>query len=298
MEFHDLEVFIAVIGEKSFSKAAKRVFRTQPAVSLSIRRLEEELGGDLFDRASKEPILTDLGELLLNYAKQIIHVRDQIRPAVMELKNLERGMIQIGANEIGVIFLLPHILAFQKKYPHIKIEVYRSHSRDIPTELVNRKIDLGIIGYDLKDDEIDTSVVYEDYLTLVVYPSHPLAKKKMVSLKQLANEVFVLHIVESTFRSRMIKLFESAKITLDSQVALPTIESIKKYVQMGQAISIVPRMSIETELSAGRLVEVVVPEIKAMRKKLRIAKLKTLSTSQSANAFLDMMIESLNKKKI
>src|SRR5713101_7795157 len=105
MEFSQLEFFVTVVEEGSFSKAALRVYRTQPAVSIAIRRLEEEIGAPLFERSQKTPMLTEVGELVYDYVKRILSLRDQTFNAVSELKTLQRGRVRIGANESTSLYL-------------------------------------------------------------------------------------------------------------------------------------------------------------------------------------------------
>src|ERR1700687_2033801 len=129
MEFSQLEFFATVVEEGSFSKAAERVSRTQPAVSIAIRRLEEEIGAPLFERSQKTPMLTEVGELVYDYAKRILWLRDQTVNAVSELKTLQRGRVRIGANESTSLYLLPAvILSFREKHTQVKGEIYRHGS--------------------------------------------------------------------------------------------------------------------------------------------------------------------------
>src|SRR5262245_33472926 len=126
MELSQLEFFVTVVEEGSFSKAAERVFRTQPAVSIAIRRLEEEIGAPLFERSQKTPALNEVGRLVYDYAKRILALRDQALDVVTELKSLERGRVRIGANESTSLYLLPHlILAFRELHPNVKVEIFR-----------------------------------------------------------------------------------------------------------------------------------------------------------------------------
>ena len=291
MEFHDLEVFTVVTKEKSFSKAARKLFRTQPAVSLSIRRIEDEIGWPVFDRSTKEPSLTDTGVLLYEYAEKLLNLRNQIRPKIEELRNVETGRIRIGANEIGAIFLLSKIAEYRKRHPKVKIEVIRSQSKEIPYDIQNRSLDLGIVSYDVREPDLVATTVYEDRLCLVVYPTHPLAKQKQVPLKRLGEEVFAAHNVDSKFRSKIIQIFERHGIPLQMPVELPTIESIKKFVQMKQALALVPKMCIQSELERKELIEVKVPEIETMHKNLKIVYLKGEGTSFAAKAFIKQLTE-------
>src|SRR5918997_2575604 len=118
MEITQLEFFVSVIEEGGFSKAAERVYRTQPAVRIAIRRLEEEVGAPLLDRSQKTPTLTDAGRIVYDYARRILTLRDQAREAVSELRALQRGRVRVGANESTSLYLLPDvILAFRERHP-------------------------------------------------------------------------------------------------------------------------------------------------------------------------------------
>ena len=131
MELMQLEMFVAMVEEGSFHKAAERVFRTQPAVSIAIRKLEQELGSQLFDRANRNAcVLTDTGEVLYGFAKQLLNLRDEAIITLQQLHNLQSGRIRIGANESTGLYLLPRlILAFREQYPKIKTELSRRYPR-------------------------------------------------------------------------------------------------------------------------------------------------------------------------
>src|SRR5260370_32216665 len=136
MEFSQLEFFVAVVEEGSFSKAAERVFRTQPAVSIAIRRLEEEIGAPLFERSQKTTTLTEVGELVYDYAKRILSLRDQTVNVVSELKSLQLGRVRIGANESTSLYLLPHlILDYRALHTNVIVEIF-SHTSDCLTRNV------------------------------------------------------------------------------------------------------------------------------------------------------------------
>src|SRR6516165_2035004 len=114
MELYQLETFLAVVREKSFSRAASRLHRTQSAVSQTINKLEEELGEKLFDRSSRDGSLTDAGQLLVSYAEELHNLRDKAHGALKELRQLHQGKLSIAANEFGVSYLLPVIDRFHR----------------------------------------------------------------------------------------------------------------------------------------------------------------------------------------
>lgn len=299
MEFHDLEVFISVAKEKSFSKAARSVLRTQPAVSLSIRRLEDELGERLFDRSNKEPILTYEGEMLLEYAEKLLNLRSEIKPAFAEVRNFHRGRVRIGANEIGVFAILQFIGRYHKHYPHVRVEVQRVSTKEIPNELARRNIDMGVIPYDIEDPSLESFVIHEDYLSFIVHPNHTLAKAKKVTIQQLATERFAAHNSKSYYREKVVQLFQDHKVNLNINVELPTIESIKRFVEMGEGVAIVPNICIQEELQRGSLKEIEIEEMKSQKlsRSLQLAFRKGDPLSHVPKAFLRLIQSGKNKQQ-
>jgi DNA-binding transcriptional LysR family regulator len=288
MNLHELEIFLMVAREKSFSRAAKALFRTQPAVSLAIRRLETALGETLFDRSGKVPALTDAGELLLDYAERMVNLREEVRPALAELRDLQRGRVRVGANETGALYLLPLIARYRRLYPQVKVQIVRSLARNIPSELHKRNLDLGVLSYRPDDRQLASVVVYRDRLSFIVAPTHPLARRRRVSIRQLGQESFAAHNIRSPYRERVLRTFEKYRVPLHMDVELPTVESIKKLVQMRQAVALVPRMCIEDELEKGVLVEVEIPELRVERT-LRVVYRRDDPLSHAGRAFLKVV---------
>src|SRR4029450_4790794 len=166
MEMAQLEYFSKVVHEKSFSKAADRVFRTQPAVSIAIRRLEgevartegleEEIGLPLLDRTQKAPVLTDAGKVVYDYAQRILALRDQVGQAIAELQSLKRGRVRVGANESTSLYLLPDlILAFREQHPEVKVEIYRHVSSHLPREVLERNVDFALMASEPSDRDLE-----------------------------------------------------------------------------------------------------------------------------------------------
>src|SRR5438445_5188921 len=154
MEMHPLRVFLTVANEKSFSRAAEKLLRTQPAISLALQRLEAELGEKLIDRSAKDLVLTDAGRTVLDYAQRFESLRLELENSLAELRDKSSGRLVIGANESTTLYLLPHIAAYRKLYPKVKVQVRRSFSSKIPTELLNGNLELGVISYDPEDDRL------------------------------------------------------------------------------------------------------------------------------------------------
>src|SRR3979409_248916 len=214
MDINQLEVFLAVAQEKSFSRAAEALHRTQPAVSQAIRRLEAELGESLFDRSSKDGTLTAPGRVLFDFAQQMMNLRHHAHSAIRELRDLHRGKLSLGANEYTVMSLLRLIPIFRARHPHIKIEVKRSLASRIPGEIIGRDAEIGVAHFKPNDPAIKSLAIDVDELALVVAPDHPLAHQKIVSVRDLGAEAFIAHNVPSPYREKVIKTFAQARTTL------------------------------------------------------------------------------------
>jgi DNA-binding transcriptional LysR family regulator len=265
MDLSELQVFLTVAREGSFSRAAERLYRTQPAVSLTIRKLEDDLNQRLFVRGARPVRLTDAGTLLKDYAERLINLRDEVKKGLSELEGLQRGELALGVNESSIHALMPAIAKFRQLHPGIQIRVHRMYSRDIPHEVLNYRLDLGAVSYVPRDPQLQATEIVKDELTLIVPLKHPLAKKREVDVADLGAESFVAHIVESPFRRRVIELFARNRTVLNMPTEMPTIESIKRFVQMGMGVAIVPRMCVAWEIDHGWMKEVKVRQLNLPR---------------------------------
>jgi len=269
VDLASLQVFQTVVRERSFSRAAEKLYRTQPAVSISIRKLEEWVGQPLFVRGSGAKLLTDAGVLLVEYADRMLNLREEISKSMKELRGLERGQLSIGVNESSIHALLTAIDRYRTLHPGIHIRVHRVFSRDVPRELLSHHLDIGVISYLPEERELTAVEFYRDQLALVVWPGHRLAKRKqvdVVDIRDLAQETFVGHIVESPYRQRVVQMFARHKVPLRMDLQLPTIESIKMCVEMKRGVAIVPRMCVEQEVSRGDLRELRIRQMDIVRK--------------------------------
>lgn len=289
MDLAQLEIFLSVAEEKSFSRAAEKMLRTQPALSIAIKRLEEELGETLFDRSSKSGTLTEAGHILLSYAQRMINLRDEARDSIAELRGMYRGRLTIGANESTSLYLLPELLLdYRKLYPNIKIEVFRNVSERIPTEVLERNLDFGFLSYDPKNPQLQSIELNRDELVLVVPPGHRFVGRRQVTVKELGDEQFVAHNVKTPARTRIFELFARHDTPLNICIELATLETIKAFVELEAGIAILPRLAVRDELIAGRLVEVPVKGMK-IDKVLRLIFRRENTLSHAAKCFLDLV---------
>src|SRR5215831_7448013 len=288
MELHSLQVFLTVATEKSFSRAAEKLLRTQPAVSLALQRLEQELGEKLVDRSGKELILTDAGRTVLDYARRFQSLQQEMENSLAELRDNSAGRLSIGANESTTLYLLQHIERYRKLYPKIKVQIRRSLSSKIPNELIDGNLELGVISYDPSDERLTSTVIYTDSLAFVVSPRHRLANRNTVPITELGQETFIAHNVVSPYRDVVLREFQRHKVPLHMNVEMPTIETIRRLVQGNQGVAFMPRMCVEQEIEQRLLSEVKVKELHVERN-IRLVYPTKRALSHAARAFLEVI---------
>jgi DNA-binding transcriptional LysR family regulator len=285
MELSQLEVFLSVAREGRFSRAAEKLYRTQSAVSQTVRKLEDELGESLFDRSSREGVLTDAGKVLYEYAEKLLNLRHDAHESLAELRELQKGKLVLAANEFTALYLLPVLAEFLRLHPMIKITVQRALGSRIPDDVLQHSTELGVLSYKPEEARLHSVVVYLDELVLVVPPKHPLATASEVSIRQLGAESFVAHIVSSPYREKVLQTFQRHKTPLHMGLELPTLQAIKQFVAMGNGVAFMPEISVESELARGELVRIPVRELRVQRK-LRLIYRKEAGLSHAARAFL------------
>jgi len=285
MELSELQAFLAVVEEGSFSRAAQRLHRTQPAVSQTIRKLEEDLGEALFDRSSRHGHLTDAGAVLREYAEKLLNLRGEVRAALTELRSAGRGKLSIAANEFTSLYLLPLLHEFRRACPMVRVSVTRSLASRVSEAVLNHSVELGMLSFEPEDPALRSVVVATDELAFVVHPRHPLAGAKKAGIRELGAQSFVAHHVPSPHRAKVLAAFRRHKTPLNMDVELPTLEAIRKFVAMGNGVALVPAVCVQGELARGELVRVPVPELQFERK-IRIVHRKKATLSHAAQAFL------------
>ena len=284
MDLAALKTFLAVAHERSFSRAAAKVHRTQPAVSQTIRRLETDLGEQLFDRSSKTGTLTDAGRMLLNYGQRLVRLAEETELAMRELRDLRRGRVLVGANEAAVHTLLPLIARFRQRHPHIAIDVRRVPARQIAVEVQQGSLDFGALTFHPAETGLLEVTVGSDELVLLEPPAHALAKRRHVSMEEVAGEAVVAHNDPSPARERVLRLFEQKHIALNMLIALPSLDGIKRAVEMKLGVALLPRRCAIAEIAGGRLVAL--PVLGLSRKRQVTLVCRKAHRSHAADAFL------------
>ena len=288
MLLHSLKVFLAVANEKSFSRAAEKLLRTQPAVSLAVQRLETELNEKLIDRSAKDLLLTDAGRIVLEFARRFQNLEGDLQNSLAELRDNSSGRLIVGANESTSLYLLQHISKYRRLYPKVRVQVRRSLSSRIPAQLIDGDLELGVISYDPEDDRLLSHIIYTDHLSFVVSPQHRFAGREEVSIGELDMETFVAHNVVSPYRDTVLREFQRSRVPLNMDVEMPTVETIRKMVQRNEGVAFLPKMCVEQEVEQGTLREVRVKELHVERN-IRLVYPARRALSHAAKAFLEVV---------
>jgi DNA-binding transcriptional LysR family regulator len=289
MEFQQLEMFVAVVEQGSVRRAAERVFRTAPAVSIALRKLEEEIGGGaLFFRGHQE--LTPAGQLLYDYTKRILSLKREVLSGLQALKQCRIGHVLIGANESTSLYLLPKLThAFQEAYPGLTLETMCDNSEALIAVLKECQIDLALVAFAREEPTLTKHLIMYDEIVLVTRPGHRLTRSHRVTIKDLVGEVLIAESVKSSLHDEVVQAFQTAKTELNVKVANVSIEGIKRMVAEGVGVGFVPRMCVHEEEVRGELAAIRVDGISRQRE-LWLVHRNDRSLSAAAEAFLKVAL--------
>jgi len=292
MELMQLEMFVAVVEEGSVRGAAERVFRTQPAVSIAVSKLEREFEAPLFDRSKRhEYRLTEAGEALYAQATRMLSLRSETISSIGDIRNLRLGRLRIGANESVSLHLLPKLAqSFLTEHSGIRMEVKCERSKSLLADLKDRKLDLALLSFRPEDKELDAKFIVQDELVLITASTHPFASKRRVHIQDLGEEsLMVMDVSEpSPWHQKINEVFIQFKAPLHLTVENAPIETIKKMVAIGLGIGFVPLMSVGEEKARGELAVVEVDGFRVERSVWLVR--RRAIQSPAAKAFMQIAV--------
>jgi len=290
MDFDQLEIFLEVARLSSFSRAAEKRFRTQPAVSSQIRALEEEVGARLLDRSGGRVSLTAAGKLFFKYAEETIAHRKAIVTEIAETERVPRGEIVVGANEGTCLHILPEVFAqFKRDYPKVSVSIKRSDYAKILESILENEVDFGVVSLPVTDNRLEAQMIHRDHLVAIVAPSHQLAPKKAVTVAEVAIYPLVLPKVGHT-RDALDALFYDHHVKPNVAMELDSSELLKRFVAAGVGVGFIARSNIEEDIRAQALVAVTLADVQ-IRRDLALVFRKDKSLSRAARAFMDIALK-------
>lgn len=284
MELRQLEYFLMVSKVNSFTRAAERLYVSQPAVTNAIRSLEEELGIQLFDRSQKQALLTTEGQVFFNHVENVMHGVSKTISEINELKNLNTGILKLGITPLAGIAPIPQLLAkFRKTYPNIQISFIEENVSVIQKSLIEDKVDLGIIINGEDNNFIETSILGKQELVVCCSQNHRFSNLTSIDLSELVEEPLILLSQGCLLRKLIITEFERLntlpQITFESN----HIQTIKSLVACDIGLSVIPRGLCENDSNL-----IAIPLKQPVYITISIAQKKNKYLSHAAQAILNL----------
>lgn len=254
MEIYQLRSFLTIVREGNYTKAAKKLFLTQPALSLQIKALEEALGEPLFEREGRKIYLTEAGRILMERAEQILSLVEQTSQEVGALHGLQAGQLAIGTNDSNCLYLLPELIQlFRQQFPGVELHLTNRHSTEVASLVAEGLVDFGLVTLPVPNPHLKSEVLFQREDVVVCSPDHPLSRQATVSLTELVQYPLLLLDQGSSSRILFDQLLAKADLVLNTIMELGSIEVIKRFVEIDLGVSIIPKFTAEQELKAGRL---------------------------------------------
>ena len=266
MNLSQLKAFLAVAQDRSFSRAAEKLYLTQPAVSKQIQALEEGLGMRLFDRVGRSILLTEAGNILHDHAHIVFQTLEETRETITQLRGLQRGHLRISAASTIGTYMLPQPLGELKaQFPGIEISLAITNKARVVQQVLNHEVELGFVGPPVEPAELEREEYLLDELVLILAPTHRLAREESVGVAELAEEVFILREQGSGTREIMEEELGRVHVSLKKAMELGSTEAIKQAVAANLGVSIVSKFAISLEILQGRLAVARLPELNLSR---------------------------------
>jgi len=293
MDFDQLQTFLEVARHASFSRAAEKRFRTQPAISSQIRALEDEVGAKLFDRSGGKVSLTAAGKSFQKYSQDTVDARKTMLITLAEMEHVPRGAIIVGANEGTCLHILPGVFAqFKRDYPNVAVNIKRSDYARILDSILENIVDFGVVSLPVNDNRLEAQMIHRDELVVITSPKHPLAAKKSAAVSEVATYPLVLPKLGHT-RDALDALFYDHHLKPQVAMELDSSELLKRFVAADVGVGFIPRSNIEQDLRAKALVAITLADVQ-IRRDLALVFRKDKSLSRAAKAFMEIAVKEKN----
>jgi DNA-binding transcriptional LysR family regulator len=295
MDFDQLHTFLEIVRLKSFSKAARTVYRTQPAISAQVRQLEQELRTELFERFGSRISLTVAGRIFADYAEQMLDLRRRAQNAIAELDTNPRGELVIAANEATCIYVLPEVFShYRELFPAVQLQVNRSYGSHVVEAVMDNSADFGFMQLPVDEKRIQVVNVYQDEIRLAVPAGHRLAGQSGVSAQDLTEDYLILPQQGKT-RTRLNTWLEPVEEEIRISMELDSTEMMKRFVIAGMGLTFLAASNFREEIAAGKLQDVpLLPE--PLIRRLGLIYRKDKALSKAALGFIQVVLDELGDR--
>jgi DNA-binding transcriptional LysR family regulator len=290
MDFDQLETFLEVARLSSFSRAAERRFRTQPAISSQIRALEEEVGAKLLDRSGGKVAVTGPGKVFQKYAEDVLEQRRVMLVSLAEMHRVPRGELVVSANEGTCLHILPEVFAeFKRQYPSVAVSVKRLEHNKILEAIIENSCDFGVVSMPVPDKRLTVVPIHRDELIVITPPHHPLAGQNKASVAEVVEYPLLLPKVGRT-RDALEMLFHERKLKPRISMELDSSELLKRFVAADVGIGFIPRSHVAEDLQANALAALTLADA-SIQRELALVFRKDKALSRAALAFIDIAVK-------
>jgi DNA-binding transcriptional LysR family regulator len=291
MYIETLKLFCDVVRLRGFTQAAEANSITQSAVSQRIKALEERFGITLIERHGPRLHLTSAGEAVYKGAGRILAEFREMEESIREIRGKEGGSVRIAAvYSVGLYELDPFIKRFFKEHPDIDVQIEFERATKIYQDVMNGSIDLGIVAYPPRKPQLSSIPLRNDELVLICLPDHPFAQHKSISIRQLNSQPFVTFHRDIPTRRALDEVFKKHRVSIVTKAEFDNIELIKRAVEIGLGISLVPSTTIKSEVEAGLLKAISVEE-GPLTRPIAILHRRGRSVGQAVKKFITMLTE-------
>ncbi|HEY6251738.1 MAG TPA: LysR family transcriptional regulator [Candidatus Angelobacter sp.] len=290
MDFDQLETFLEVARHTSFSRAAEKRFRTQPAISSQIRALEEEVGARLFDRSGGKVALTAAGKVFQKYAEEALSARKTIVSTLAEMERVPRGEIVVGANEATCLHILPEVFAeFKKLYPNVGVHISRLERAKILESVIDNSVDFGVVSTPVDDKRLTVVTIHRVELVIIAPPGHPLSRMKEASISDVVRFPLLLPKIGRT-RDAIENLFHERHLKPRISMELDSSELLKRFVAADVGVGFIAKSNVMEDVKAGVLSAVAMADA-SIRRELALVFRKDKALSRAALAFIEIAVK-------
>lgn len=266
LTLRQLKIFEAVARHLSFTRASKELHLTQPAVSMQVKQLEEEVGLPLFEQVGKKIFLTEAGEEMQRYAGSVMTTLAEASLVFDEMRGLERGRLRIAVASTANYFVPQLLASFCQRYPNVRVSLDVTNRKRLLDALSANDTDLVIMGKPPQHMDLVAESFMDNPLVVIAPPGHPLANERNIPLKRLQGETFLVREKGSGTRSAMERFFTEHGVSLSSTMEMSSSEAIKQGVEAGLGFGLLSLHTLEMELALKRLVILDVRELPILRK--------------------------------
>ena len=296
MDLYQLRSFYETVREQSFTRAADKLFLTQPAISLQIKALESELDEVLLERNRRQIRPTPAGEILFAHAKEVLARLEKARDDIAALKQVLRGRLAIGTSDTNCTYILPNLLAeFRARYPAVELDIRNRMSPEVSNLVLNDEVDFGLATLPVKHRDLVSESLFERRDVLICHPDHVLGKRHRIGLKQLVEYPFLVLERGSTSRQLLDEVFQREGLALQVEMTLGGIEIIKRYVEIGLGVALVPEVAVEAEVAAEKVRAIQVNGL--AKRQIGLIEHRQRRRSRATEAFLALLREFVSAGK-